>query len=129
MGHVFFTAAGLFVEIILIWYFFDEISSFIRNVQLIVYPPFPFDVKVFATVGLCLTITFFMYLQRYLLPRRVGSSWQRIVLAIALVYYVVFVPIMMFLEPSIAIFNNSALLSSLLVLGFSLLEIYLAPPR
>jgi hypothetical protein len=125
LGHPFFTIAGLAVELFLIAIFFDEIRSFVWSIQVIQFPPFSPDVQAFSSIGLGVTIIFFLNLQRYLRPEKVGSDFQRGVLIGAMVYNMLIVPTILVFANSLELVHSSVLVSPVVILGAALLQVYL----
>jgi hypothetical protein len=121
-GRVPFAIAGLATEIAITCYFFNAILLFLTSTQIVVVSQFSIDIDIVATMGLMLTIFFFFYLWWYLKDANANFQWY--VVLPAMIFSLIFVPVMMVVAPTRAIFGYSALLSSVIVLGISLAGTY-----
>ncbi len=124
LGRVPFAIAGLAIEIAISYYFFNAILLFLTSTQVVVVSQFSFEIDIVATMGLMLTIFFFFHLWWYL--KGASANFQWYVVLPAMMFSLIFTPIMIVLAPARAIFGYSVLLSSLIVLGISLAGVYIA---
>lgn len=126
VGRAFFKGVALVAEIVGIIYTYNATSFWIRNIVPIYYmEAMPFEVQLFGTIGLMVTIAFFLSLQYYLFHTRISSLAERTVLLVAMAQYLIIAPMFMLSNPDRALLDEGALSLSLETLGLCLFIIYL----